>query len=336
MRSLLEVSSTTDHTVDLADWVEISTFFNDDRSVSKEDLVRALVRAGGNRAEDVSREKASEAFEELSNRSEAMAQVGDLIPAAAYPFEVDGDLLTLMADPLDADGSGLVYTFLLAITRASMESTSRQLKGIDPTLVFEEVCAESICEFWGGRSKHSNVFVTGTSNKAVAGGKGRFKRIINDLSEHLHEGGGWKLGAKSPGAGDGGLDFAVWRGCGDKRPGGLIGFAQCKSGDHWRTHLGRHNPRSVCQRFFRTRFVLPPLPIYMVPCRVSLDEWEHVMDQHSGILFDRCRIAHFGTRLAPGVLDGCKTWLRTAIDRERDWLVKKGLKPAPVTGGGGP
>lgn len=337
MRSLLDISASTDAIVDLADWVEISTFINDDKSVSKEDLVRALMRAGSDRAEGEFREKAAETFDELSNRFEAMEQVGVPAPTSAYPFEVDGDLLRREADPFDAEHSGLVYTFLLGITRASMDSRSRQLRDIDPTQLFERVCAESLCQFWGGRSSLSDVFVTGTSNKALgARVQRRFEKLINQLANHLHEGVGWKPEAKSPGTGDGGLDLAVWRKFGDKRPGGLVGFAQCKSGDHWRDHLGRHNPGSICHRFFRKPLILPPLPIYMVPCRVSLDDWEHVMKQHSGILFDRCRIARFGTGLDSELLDSCKKWLEAVIERERQLLIKKKLKPPPVVGGTAP
>lgn len=322
MRSLLDISANTDTIEDLADWAEISSFFHDDKTVSQEDLVRALVRAGGTRAEDTAREKAAEAFDELGNRSIAIGSDVVTYPATAYPFEIDGDLLRRTVEPLDSGNPGLLYAFLLAVTRASMDSRSRTLSKIDPTALFEEVCAESLCQFWGGRSPGSDVFVAGTSNRAIAvGERRRFPKLINMLAEHLQEGGGWKKGARSPGAGDGGLDLAVWRRFHDKRPGGLVGFAQCKTGDHWRNHLGRHNPRSVCQKYFSSRVILPPMPVYMVPCCVSLTEWVDVMEQHSGILFDRCRITHFGTHMTPATIGTCALWLRAAIDRELDLLI---------------
>jgi hypothetical protein len=337
MRSLLELSARTDSIVDLADWVEISAFFHDDRTVSQEDLVRALVREGGGRAEQSARDKASETFDELAGREAAIGNPIGAFPPAAYPYEINGDLLKLSVDPFDANHSGLLYVFLLAITRVSMESETRRLKEIDPTVLFEELCAEALCQFWGGRSALSDVFVTGTSNRVVAvGTRRRFPQLIDLLANHLHEGGGWKAGARSPGAGDGGLDLAVWRKFRDKRPGGLLGFAQCKTGDHWRNYLGRHNPRSICQRFFSSRLVLTPLPIYMVPCRVSLDEWEDVLEQHCGILFDRCRIANFGTHLPTPIIANCTSWLQAAIDRERSELIAKGLLPAPIAAGAAP
>jgi hypothetical protein len=330
MRSLLDLSARRDSVVDLADWVEISAFFRDDKSVSQEDLARSLVREGGDRSEDSAREKAIDAFNELAAREAAVGNIIGADPTAAYPFEIDGDLLKLIGNPLDGNNSGIVYAFLLAITRASMEAETRQLNGLDPTTVFEEVCAETLCQFWGGRSPLSDVFVTGTSNKIATPPKKRFPTLVDILAGHLCEGGGWKQGAKSPGAGDGGLDLAVWRRFHDKRPGGLVGFAQCKTGDYWKEHLGKHNPEAICHRFLREPLVLSPLPIYMVPCRVGLDEWVGVMREHRGVLFDRCRIANFGTHLPAATIANCVAWLSGAIDRERQELIKKGLLPDPA------
>lgn len=336
MNSLLELSAKRDKIVDLADWIEISTFLRADKSVSKEDLVRSLVREGGNRFEQEARNKATEAFDELASRESAIGNTAASFPVGAYPYEIDGDVLKLVCDPFGSNHAGLAYAFLLAITRASMDSKDRRLNNVDPTHLFEDICAETLCQFWGGRSAVSDVFVTGTSNKAVTTGKKRFPTLIDLLAKHLCEGGGWKKGAKSPGAGDGGLDLAVWRRFHDKRPGGLVGFAQCKTGDHWRDHLGRRNPTSICGAYLIKPLVLAPVPVYMVPCRVSLDEWENVMQQHSGLLFDRCRIASFGLQLPNQVITDCKSWLKATIDREMNSLVTKKIITAPAAAGAVP
>ena len=44
MRSMLDLSFRREAISNLADWVEAGTLFRADRSVSNEDLVRALVR----------------------------------------------------------------------------------------------------------------------------------------------------------------------------------------------------------------------------------------------------------------------------------------------------
>src|ERR1700736_3265673 len=75
MPDLLAVPSphTDDRIVDLADWVEISTFFRNDRSVSREDLATSMVRAhGGSRSHGVNRQffldLAGDVFNELADR----------------------------------------------------------------------------------------------------------------------------------------------------------------------------------------------------------------------------------------------------------------------------
>jgi hypothetical protein len=320
MRSLVDLSARCDRIVDLADWVEISTFFRDDKSISEEDLARSLIREGGARFEKAAREKAEAAFDELSSRAEAVGTT-DENPVALYPFKLEGTVLTLVQDPFRDDHAGLLYSFLLAITRASMESTSRQLNAIDPTGLFEEICAEALCQFWGGRTPISDVFVAGTSNKTLPKQKkGRYPTIINAIAKNLQEGVGWKKTARSPGAGDGGLDVVVWRRFNDKRPGGLVGFAQCKTGDSWRDHLGKNNPESIAHKFFTTPLVLAPMAIYMVPCRVDEEEWEHTMRSHKGLLLDRCRITTFGTKLSDEIITRCTSWLQAAIEREQQKL----------------
>jgi hypothetical protein len=295
----------------------MSTFFRDDRSISEEDLVRSLIRAGGNRFEESAREKATNAFQELSERADAIGTTKKT-PVALYPFKLDGTVLKLGYDPFGKKRNGLLYSFLLTATRASMESTSRTLNKIDPTALFEEVCAESLCEFWGGRTTVSDVMITGTSQKNYPRNKkGRFPSMIDNIAKNIKEGVGWKESAKSPGAGDGGLDLVVWRRFKDERPSGLVGFAQCKTGEFWRDHLGKNNPKSICHEYFTVPLVLSPLPIYMVPCRVENDEWTNIMLKHKGILFDRCRISTFGTKLTNEIISRCESWLRAAIDREK-------------------
>ncbi len=332
MRSLRELSVRTDSAEQLADWVEISAFLCDDKSVSKEDLARALVREGSNQGEQLYRDKATEAFDELAAREAAVGNSISVDPIAAYPFEIDGDLLRLRVDPFDEHGRGAVYAFLLAATRASMDSRTRKLANLDPTVLFEMICAEALCQFWGGRSAVSDVLVTGTSNQSLPAGNARFPSIIESLSGQIREGGGWKKGARSPGAGDGGLDIAVWRRFHDRRPGSLVGFAQCKTGDNWRDHLGKRNPSSISCKYFSSPLVIAPVPIYMVPCRVGLEEWADVMRQHSGLLFDRCRITTCCTHLPHQRIGECQRWAHAAIRRELDELISKKLVP-PSSGG---
>lgn len=58
-----------------------------------------------------------------------------------------------------------LYWFLLLISRISMESTSRVLKSIDPTKVFESLCADVLASFWAVDGPHSGTFIFGTAAK---------------------------------------------------------------------------------------------------------------------------------------------------------------------------
>ncbi len=236
----------------------------------------------------------------------------------SYPFVIDRDLLRLVGDPVRCNGASLLYLFLLSVTRSSMDSRFRRLNGIDPTLVFEQTCADVLLRFWNGINDDdvfSDVFVVGTSAESEEVRK--FPSMISELCTRLKEGGGWKDGAKSPGAGDGGLDLVVWRRFSDDRPGGLVAFAQCKTGEHWDKHLGRHNPESICHNYFRVPLLLNPLSIYMVPCRIDRDSWDDAVKQNCGILFDRCRLVQYGERLSEKSVQRCRTWFELAIERER-------------------
>jgi hypothetical protein len=133
----------------------------------------------------------------------------------------------------------------------------------------------------------------------------------------LGEGNGWKASAKSPGAGDGGLDVVVWRKFTDQRPGGLLGFAQCKTGDGWHEHLGRKSPRAFHHTYFSQALVVDPLHLFLVPCRIHESSWEAYARQANGLLFDRCRITLFGNNVRPTVLADCKTWLNEALRLEQ-------------------
>ena len=206
-----------------------------------------------------------------------------------------------------------MYLFLLAITRGNMHSTHRALKGIDPTKVFEKLCGDVLMNFWGGRSTFSDVLIVGT---ARGNGRRHFPTEIEILCNKLGEGVGWKKGARSPGAGDGSLDIAAWRRFPDKRRGGLVGFAQCKTGIHWREHLTKLIPEAFCGNYMREPLLLAPLAMYMVPCRVEHDRWDSDV-RLGGLLFDRCRITQYATDIPKERRDECRVWLDAALEDTR-------------------
>lgn len=309
MKSLRELPSGRSPATDFADWLEIEALVACDGNVSREDLARALHRPGST-TEESARTLADDAFAEVADRATVCGQTG-AAPDACYPFKLSEDEqlveVTTSTDSLD---TGLIYLFLLAVTRRSMSSEHRKLGGVDPTKTFELLCADVLVSFWGGRSDYSNVFVIGTAGQRGSGG---FPKQIDALCSHLDEGDGWRKGARSPGAGDGGLDLAVWRKFRDKRAGGLVGFAQCKTGEHWDAHVGKPDPRAFCGTYMTTPLLIDPLGIYMIPHRLDSSDWERWTRNSRGLFFDRCRIVQYADQIDGECRDQCRKWLTQAL-----------------------
>ncbi len=310
MSELLAVATGEDQVTDHADWVELHSFFKDDGSISREDLARAINRVG-HVTDDRARELADSAFNELADRAATLSHLS--VRFLKYPFELTKKNEVLQYTPRHSDRMkhGLAYMFLLAVTRHSMDAKKRKHAGIDPTALFESFCSEVLLQFWGGPHARCGAIVVGTSSRK--NGKANFPSVIDSLCKSLKDGGGWKTNARSPKGGDGGLDLAVWRRFADERPGGLIGFAQCKTGVHWRRDLGKLRPRAFCGSYMESPLLLDPQPVYMVPCRVNRDRWDDDTRNASAILFDRCRLVEYGELISTKTLSHSAKWLEKAL-----------------------
>jgi hypothetical protein len=314
MRNLLITPAprSDDIAVEAADWAEINALFKASRIVSSEDLAGALFRegtVGKNRSRVIS----GDAFNELADRSQSCG----VAEHNRYPFELDstGTLLSLRQAFRLNSNFGLLYWFLLFISRADMSSRERTLAGIDPTKVFEQVCADVLADFWGGRSAFSGAMVVGTTSA-----NRQFQSRIDNLCASIGVGIGWKPGAKAPGGGDAKVDVAAWRRFADNRQGGLVGFAQCKTGVHWKDHLTKLRPETFCFRFFREQPLVIPLRLYMVPHRIVSHRWdEHTTE--GGVLLDRSRVLQYAGSISPHTLMLCKKWLQAAYRRQRSHRV---------------
>ena len=318
MDNLLVLPSphTHDANVTIADWVELTSIFSADGGTSREDVIRAVRRDSGLR--DVQAESlANDVFKELADRLASCMNAGPAL-SSGYPFilERDNTYLRLReAGPVRRWERGSIYLFLLLVTRASMSSTERTMDGIDPTKTFEQLCADVLSAFWGGVSDHSGAMVFGTSSRS-SGSATRFRSKIQALCESLGEGEGWKDGAVAPGGGDGKLDIVAWRRFRDGRRGGLVGFAQCKTGNGWDKHLTQLNPKTFCRNYMKQALVLEPVKIYMVPNRISLQVWEsHTSD--GGILFDRCRILQYAHPVNRKILEHLRRWMTAAVTKQQ-------------------
>lgn len=317
MKSLLEVTSGDDAITEHADWLELRALFEKDGNVAQEDLVRAIVQRGG-ATEDRARQMAQDVFVEIEDRVVACDGGGK---SAVYPYKLDRrrNLLIRKSRQQSIQRRELLYLFLLVTARADMGAMARRLAKRDATAIFERIGAEVLRSFWGPRSNFSGGRVFGTASK----GLGSFDAKIEGLCADIGEGNGWKQTALSPGAGDGGLDAIAWRRFADGRPGGLVGFAQCKTGDHWRQHRPRLQPRAFCGDYMLQPLILDPWKIFMVPHRIERRRWDSD-SRHGGLMFDRCRLVQYGQTISASLLDDCRVWLNAALHRERQ-LRKKVL-----------
>jgi len=317
MSDLLNVATGDDQVTEHADWVELQCLFKSDGSVSREDLSRAIQRVGhvgDHRVDDRARNLADLAFDELADREATLA--GPASRFLRYPYELVSKDQVLRYKPRRAErlSDGLVYLFLLTVTRHSMEAKKRIHDQVDPTEVFERLCSEVLLHFWGGRDGRAEATIVGTS--ARASGRQKFPDAVNALCGALREGGGWRKSARSPKAGDGGVDLAVCRKFSDGRQGGLVGFAQCKTGVNWRSYLGTLRPRAFCQNYMNSPLLLDPQAVYMTPGRVNRDRWTHDTNNAGAILFDRCRLVEYGELITQRTRSSCAKWLGKALHHQ--------------------
>ncbi len=314
--NLLSVPSPNadDSLVALADWVEIKALLADDRNASQEDLTRALEQAHSMDEEDA-KALAGDVFKELLDRHHSCVPLLEKGRQREYPFALNptATLLSLRAKFGPKTKAGLLYIFLLVTSRADMD-TQRKLKGLDPAILFEQLCADILLNFWGGRTGRSGALVFGTARTKTENDK-KFQVNIDHLCATLKEGRGLKAKAKAPGGGDGKLDIVVWRIFSDGRAGGMVGFGQCKTGIHWKDHLTKLVPRNFCRDYFEQPLILDPMRVYMVPHRVDGAAW----DAHTGaggLLMDRCRLVEYGYEISKDVFGNCKVWLDAALERQ--------------------
>ena len=320
MRNLLRLPSRTedDALVRMADWVELTALLSGSRTASREDLRKALMREPDpseegetprSAADQRLEAKVNDVFSELIDRIDSCASDGEA--TSMYPFALNRTHTVLRTLRDGVDACDLIYLFLLVVTQADMSARTRVRQTVDPTKVFERLCADVLKSFWGGSTPHAGVLIFGTARTSAAGER-KFQANINALCKALQEGDGWLPGALAPGGGDGGLDLVVWKRFRDNRQGGLVGFAQCKTGNHWADHLTKLTPRTFTTKYTRSGLALDPLRLYLVPTRISRHRWKEYT-QDGGLLFDRCRIVQFAESVSAATLADCHTWLTDVL-----------------------
>ena len=292
-----------------ADWLELRTLQAADRNSSIQDLVQVIRRTGtietiapDDEAEDPQdrgSEKiqmvAEDAFVEIEDRYEACGG-----KRGTYPFQLHPQYIALRADPKKS-----IYLFLLLLSRFGKDVGP---SGLDGARLFEQVCVHAAATYFGGSERGVESYHFGAPRRITPRG---FVDALNKMCERLGEGQGCRSDRLTlRDQKDAKLDLTVWRPFLDHRPGKLIGFGQCATGNDWTDKLTHLQPETFCSMWMLDNPAVTPVRLFFVPFRIEQRRWMDVARQ-GGIVFDRCRIANHA--------DGIRSELRREL---RKWTIQ--------------
>ena len=288
-------------TYELADYAELACWKQN--SMSTTELSADLGRLEENDYSDGVPEEeetpciVNETYTEIVRREEACRN--------GYPFEIPRPGYTLLLADQDAGNQRhSIYKYLLLATRLNMQN-NRVHGGIDGTLLFEELAAETAREYLGARAES---LVFGTASGADFQGK------VNALCKQMKEGVCFvNRDSVPPNERDGKLDVVVWKHFADGLPGKLVAFGQCKTGTNYKDTLTQLQPDSFCRKWLTSAPVVPPVRMFFVSEALSRNRW-HSFANDAGLLFDRCRIVDFCGDISPDVLEKVKIWTAAAAE----------------------
>ena len=116
------------------------------------------------------------------------------------------------------------------------------------------------------------------------------------------------------------LDVVAWRDFNDQSPGKLLLFGQCASGNDWDKagKLAELNPQEFFEEFMMSVPASPFVKAYFIPHRVERRYWTYYT-RHSGMIFDRCRIASWIPKTTLESEDNsdvrvqCEEWVKSKL-----------------------
>ncbi|HEY3970214.1 MAG TPA: hypothetical protein VGL79_02340 [Solirubrobacteraceae bacterium] len=289
-----------------ADWLELRALLADDRNSSLTDLVRAIRPTGTIEAvidEQLGNENASPA--ELSDPGDDMSETvadsasselddRELACGGAYPFTRGPQHLQALPEAVRS-----VYVFLLLLSTDGVLSSP---DGLSAPELFEDIATVAAGSFFGGSADHVHVYQFGFPRRRTLKG---FKPAIDDLCTQLGEGGAARDRPNQRHQKDAKLDIVVWRSFPDGRTGKLVAFGQCAAGADWTTKVSELQPRAFTNSWMSEPLGIEPTRMFFCPFRVERDTWPTTV-MASGLLFDRCRIAHHCSDLSDELLDKCQ------------------------------
>jgi len=253
----------------LADWLELMALTAPDGDASAGDLERPLRRLGNQSPELL----IARVFTEIDRRVTATED--------AYPFTRGDGSISRRGAATDY----LPYVFCLLLSYFKWKAKAKVLH--NPWLLFEELAHVAAGEYLNA-SETSMLFGTSARKK-----KQNFRTSVGDLSAQLREGKGFR--EQKTNAKDDKLDVVVWKEFPDRGPSKVVMFGQCAAGDDWTKKVSELQPEAFSAQWLNVSLMSPIIRSFYVPHRIDADRWEYYA-RRAGVLFDRCRIAHFAQK----------------------------------------
>jgi hypothetical protein len=273
----------------MADWLELQALLAADGRASFSDLRRYIAGiadaeelgaapGGGGSADEL---LADDTFQELGDRQRSCGP--------AYPFALAGDTIATGSE----HDTYWPYIFCLLVC---LKASNRNDPGPQPTRIFEEVAEVAAGQYIGGRS-----LKFGFPRRVMPAS---FMEATEQVTKEIGEGVGARKRPSTRKTKDARLDVIAWRPFPDNRPGKLILFGQCAAGGNWPLKLTDLQPREFTEIYWKETPAVHPIKAFFTPFRLGEDSW-YVNAKLGGILFDRCRIAHFayGEPAPPSLLE---------------------------------
>ncbi len=260
--------------IKLADWLELCALISPDGGSSSGDLESALNTAGllDGAGSEAIQQKALEVFDELEDRAKA-AQSG-------YPFKVRAPSLQLIGDWREHPA----YVFCLCLSYFSY----KQKKGStdQPRRWFEHLSRDAVKHYLGGDALR---FGSPRHEKEIPKS---FQKAIEHICKQLNEGKGYKSGGL-PERKDDALDIVAWKHFPDGLPGKLILFGNCASEKDWEgSKKSDLTPEPFCKDWMLEPLSCQIVKTLFIPHRFDRRRLAP-LSRRAGIIFDRCRIAHW-------------------------------------------
>lgn len=303
---MLPLPSHSGDTLELADWLELNALIGTAGQVSLDNLRDALRSGSVGSEPGSSRENQSARLEAIAAR--VRSEIADRMSRtrSAYPFRMVGSSLERAIRrnrrPLST------YSFCLMLSFVSWDD--RKIQGHFPDRVFEEIACVVARRYIEGKAIR---FGSPRVSSVLPAG---FGSAVEKLCSRVGEGAGFRDEYATGSEKDAGLDVVAWKPI-DERPGKLLLFGACATGDNWVRKLTELQPQDFCNLYMKANVSPVPTKAFFTPWSIPRSSWE-AYSGRAGVLFDRCRVSRFVPKLDIGIRHGdVREWMRQMMEQKR-------------------